>query len=159
MDYAPLSFGANRSRPFYGVIDNALRAAAARGLQVELMVADCITKLPEISWLKSLALVPNVQIKVVTIPQASRGFIPFARVIHSKIMTIDHRLAWVGTSNWSGGYLDNSRNLEMVMNSEKMAERLDGLYQQLWQSRYAQMLDIQADYPRPDPGGVRRSQQ
>ncbi len=158
MDYAPLSFGENRSRPFYGVIDNALRAAAARGVQVELMVADWNTKQPEISWLKSLALVPNVQIKVVTIPQTSRGFIPFARVVHSKIMTIDHRLAWVGTSNWSGGYLDNSRNLEMVMNSGEMAERLDGLYQQLWQSRYAKMLHIQAEYLRPDPGGVRRSQ-
>jgi len=158
MDYAPLSYGENRSRPFYGVIDNALRAAAARGVHVELMVADWNTKQPEISWLKSLALVPNLQIKVVTIPQASRGFIPFARVIHSKIMTIDHRLAWVGTSNWSGGYLDNSRNLEMVMNSGEMTERLDELYQQLWQSRYAKVMDIQADYPRPDPGGVRRNQ-
>lgn len=159
MDYAPLSFGENRSRPFYGVIDNALRAAAARGVQVELMVADWNTKQPEISWLKSLALVPNVQIKVVTIPQASRGFIPFSRVIHSKIMTIDDRLAWVGTSNWSGGYMDNSRNLEMVMNSKKMAARLDALYLQLWQSQYAKVLDIRADYPRPDPGGLRRSQQ
>ena len=31
MDYAPLSFGPERSRPFYAVIDNALRSAAARG--------------------------------------------------------------------------------------------------------------------------------
>lgn len=31
MDYAPLSFGPERSRPFYAVTDNALRSAAARG--------------------------------------------------------------------------------------------------------------------------------
>lgn len=156
MDYAPLSWGEKRSRPFYGVIDNALRAAAARGVQVELMVADWSTRAPEIQWLKSLALVPNVQSRVVTIPEARRGFIPFARVIHSKIMTIDQRLAWVGTSNWSGGYFDNSRNLEMVMNNPAMAERLDRLYQQLWQSDYAAPLQIDKSYPTPDPGGLQR---
>ncbi|VTP60228.1 nuclease NucT [Serratia rubidaea] len=108
------------------MIDNALRSAAARGVQVELMVADWNTKKPEIDYLKSLALLPNVQLKVVTIPVADGGFIPYARVIHSKIMTIDERLAWVGTSNWSGGYLDNSRNLELVLNNEALAARLDG---------------------------------
>lgn len=44
MDYAPLSFGPERSRPFYAVIDNALRSAAARGVQIELMVANWNTK-------------------------------------------------------------------------------------------------------------------
>lgn len=153
MEYAPLSFGPGRSRPYYAVIDNALRSAAARGVQVELMVADWNTKKPEIDYLKSLALLPNVQLKVVTIPVADGGFIPYARVIHSKIMTIDERLAWVGTSNWSGGYLDNSRNLELVLNNEALAARLDRLYQQLWDSPYAAALRIEQDYPAPRPGG------
>ncbi len=30
LDYVPLSFGSNGERPYYGVIDNALRAAEAR---------------------------------------------------------------------------------------------------------------------------------
>lgn len=153
MDYAPLSFGPERSRPFYAVIDNALRNAAARGVQIELMVANWNTKKPDIAWLKSLALVPNVQIKVVTIPPASSGFIPFARVIHSKLMTIDDEIAWVGTSNWTGGYLDNSRNLELVMHSAAMSGRLDQLYQQLWNSVYAEPLRLDYDYPTPKPGG------
>lgn len=156
MEYAPLSFGENRTRPFYAVIDNALRAAAARGVQVELMVANWNTKQPDIAWLKSLALVPGVTIKIVTIPEASSGFIPYARVVHSKIMTIDGELAWTGTSNWSGGYFDNSRNLELVLNDDVMAARLDALYEQLWQSRYAAPLRIDADYPAPDPGGLLR---
>ncbi|HEE2957400.1 TPA: phospholipase, partial [Serratia marcescens] len=103
--------------------------------------------------LKSLALVPNVQIKVVTIPPASSGFIPFARVIHSKLMTIDDEIAWVGTSNWTGGYLDNSRNLELVMHSAAMSGRLDKLYQQLWNSVYAEPLRLDYDYPPPKLGG------
>ncbi len=156
MDYAPLSFGTKRSRPFYGVIDNALRAAAARGVQVELMVANWNTRQPDIAWLKSLALIPGIAIKIVTIPEAGSGFIPYARVVHSKIMTIDGELAWVGTSNWSGGYFDRSRNLELVLNDAAMAERLDALHLQLWQSRYAVPLGIDVDYPTPDPGGLLR---
>ena len=151
MDYAPLSWGEKGKRPFYAPIDNALRSAAARGVQVELMVASWNLKKPDVFWLKSLSLVPNVQLKVVTIPPASRGFIPFARVVHSKLMTIDGSTAWVGTSNWSGGYFDNSRNLELVLNSAPMAERVDALYSQLWNSRYAEPIKVDFDYPLPHP--------
>lgn len=153
MDYAPLSYGPEHSRPYYAVIDNALRSAAARGVKVELMVANWNTKKPDIAWLKSLAVVPNVQVKIVTIPPASSGFIPFARVIHSKIMTIDGATAWIGTSNWTGGYLDNSRNLELVLHNPAMSQRVDKLYSQLWDSVYAEAIKLDYDYPAPKPGG------
>ncbi|CAI1805487.1 cardiolipin synthetase [Serratia grimesii] len=153
MDYAPLSYGPERSRPYYAVIDNALRSAAARGVKIELMVANWNTKKPDIAWLKSLSVVPNVQIKIVTIPPASNGFIPFARVIHSKMMTIDGETTWIGTSNWTGGYLDNSRNLELVLHNPVMSQRVDKLYSQLWDSVYAEPLKLDYDYPAPKPGG------
>lgn len=111
LDYAPLSYGPDKARPYYAVIDNAIRSAAARGVSIKLMVSDWNTGMPEVAYLKSLALVPNVQVRVVTLPVAAQGFIPYARVIHSKTMDIDDQVAWVGTSNWLGGYLDNSRNL------------------------------------------------
>ncbi|WP_283602534.1 phospholipase D-like domain-containing protein [Serratia proteamaculans] len=153
MDYAPLSYGPEHSRPYYAVIDNALRSAAARGVKIELMVANWNTKKPDIAWLKSLAVVPNVQIKIVTVPPASSGFIPFARVIHSKMMIIDGETAWIGTSNWTGGYLDNSRNLELVLHSPAMSQRVDKLYSQLWDSVYAEPIKLDYDYPAPKPGG------
>ncbi|WP_294910768.1 phospholipase D-like domain-containing protein [Tatumella sp. UBA2305] len=152
MDYAPLSWGEHGNRAFYAPIDNALRSAAARGVKIELMVSNWNLKKPDVFWLKSLSLVPNVQLKVVTIPQASRGFIPYARVVHSKIMTIDGTVAWIGTSNWSGGYLDNSRNLELVLNSVPMTARVDALFSQLWNSQYAQPVRVDYDYPVPHPG-------
>lgn len=158
MDYVPLSYGPDKTRPYYAVIDNAIRTAASRGVQIELMVSEWSTKMPNIAYLKSLALLPNIQIKTVSIPQASSGFIPFARVIHSKIMTIDGKKAWIGTSNWSGGYLDNSRNLEMVIQNPAMAQRVDMLYTQLWNSEYAHPLRIDYDYPRPNPGGVKEKE-
>ncbi len=152
LDYAPLSYGPDKTRPYYPVIDNALRAAAARGVAIKLMVSDWNTGAPEVAYLKSLAVLPNVQVKIVTLPQAPQGFIPYARVIHSKTLAIDGQVAWVGTSNWLGGYLDNSRNLEVVMHDKAMAERIGALHEQLWDGPYAWPLDVARDYPPPHPG-------
>ncbi|MGA9704528.1 phospholipase D-like domain-containing protein [Pseudomonas sp.] len=152
LDYAPLSYGPDKTRPYYAVIDNAVRAAAARGVSVKLMVSNWNTDKLELPYLKSLAVLPNVQIKIVTLPQARQGFIPYARVIHSKTMEIDGQVAWIGTSNWLGGYLDNSRNLEVVMRSEAMAQRVGQLHEQLWDGPYAKPLNVVDDYPEPHPG-------
>lgn len=152
LDYAPLSYGPDNTRPYYAVIDNAVRAAAARGVSIKLMVSNWNTDKLELPYLKSLAVLPNVQIKTVTLPEAKQGFIPYARVIHSKTMEIDGQLAWVGTSNWLGGYLDNSRNLEVVMRSETMAKRVGDLHRQLWDGPYARALNVTDEYPAPHPG-------
>jgi phosphatidylserine/phosphatidylglycerophosphate/cardiolipin synthase-like enzyme len=152
LDYAPLSYGPKGTRPYYAVIDNAVRSAANRGVKVKLMVSNWNLEQPAQAYLKSLAILPNVEIRVVTLPVASTGFIPFARVIHSKTMVIDDQVAWVGTSNWAGGYLDLSRNLEVVMRNEKMAQRLAALHEQTWSSSYAQALDINKQYPKPAKG-------
>ena len=152
LDYAPLSYGAKGTRPYYPVVDNAVRAAAQRGVKIKLMVSHWNTEAPAIAYLKSLAMLPNVEIKIVTLPTASTGFIPFARVIHSKTMSIDGKTAWVGTSNWAGGYFDLSRNLEVVMRNEKMAQRIAALHEQLWDSPYAAPLDVNRNYPKPSKG-------
>jgi phosphatidylserine/phosphatidylglycerophosphate/cardiolipin synthase-like enzyme len=137
MTYAPLE----QKQKYYGAIDSALRAAAARGVSIKLLVADWNLSRAKTPWLVSLAAIPNVEIRVATIPEASEGPIPFARVIHTKTMEIDGQVAWVGTSNWEGGYLDNSRNVELVFRDTAMAERVRGMHQTLWTSTYAQPLD------------------
>jgi phosphatidylserine/phosphatidylglycerophosphate/cardiolipin synthase-like enzyme len=152
LDYAPLAYKPSGPRSYYPAIDNALRSAAARGVKIKLAVSHWNTEKPAIAWLKSLALVPNVEVRIVTLPQASSGPIPFARVIHSKIMAIDGKLAWVGTSNWAGGYMDKSRNLEVVVRNEKLAQRIAAMQEQVWSSAYAAPLDIMKDYPKPNKG-------
>ncbi|WP_256580937.1 MULTISPECIES: phospholipase D-like domain-containing protein [unclassified Pseudomonas] len=152
LDYAPLSYGPDRTRPYYAVIDNAVRAAAARGVSIKLLVSNWNTDKLELPYLKSLAVLPNVQVRIVTLPQVPQGFIPYARVIHSKTMEIDGQVAWVGTSNWLGGYLDNSRNLEVVMHDSAMARRIGELHGQLWDGPYAKPLEVMAEYPDPHPG-------
>ena len=137
MEYAALA----RDGSPYRVIDDALRAAASRGVRVRLQVADWDLTPERLPSLRSLAAVPNVELRVIRIPEASTGPIPYARVVHTKAMTIDGNTAWIGTSNWEGGYLDKSRNLEVVLRSPRMASRLDALLQQTWTSPYTEALE------------------
>ena len=49
--------------------------AAVRGVKVKLLVSHWNTEAPAIAYLKSLAILPNVEIRVVTLPRAAAGFI------------------------------------------------------------------------------------
>jgi phosphatidylserine/phosphatidylglycerophosphate/cardiolipin synthase-like enzyme len=148
LDYAPLPYG----KSFYPPIDNALRDAAVRGVQVKLLVSNWSTEEPLIAHLKSLSLIPGVEIRIATLPEAKEGFIPFARVVHSKYMVLDGKTLWLGTSNWRGGYLDNSRNLEVVVKDEALAGKVLGLHKQLWDSPYSEKIDVMKAYPKPRKG-------
>ena len=145
MSYSTNAFGGGT----YTLIDEALRAAAARGVRVRLLVANWTMHPNNLPGLESLDALPNVEVRVAAIPPASSGFIPFARVVHTKIMTIDGRVAWVGTSNWEGGYFDNSRNVEIVMRDRRMAARLTALHAQLWDSTYVLPFAQARSIPRP----------
>ena len=59
------------------------------------------------------------------------------------------QVAWIGTSNWAGGYLDKSRNLELVVRDETFALRVRELHRQTWDSPYAAPIDVMRTYPRP----------
>jgi len=146
MQYSSNAFGGGT----YTVIDDALRAAAARGVRVRLLIADWAMWPNNLPGLESLAALPNVEIRVASIPPAASGFIPYARVVHTKIMAIDGEVAWVGTSNWEGGYLDNSRNLELVIRDRRMAARLAAIHSQLWNSAYALPFAQARLIPRPN---------
>ncbi len=147
LDYNPTTYG--RPKRFYPVIDNALRDAAVRGVKVRLLVSHWNTEEGQIDHIKSLSLVPGIEVKILTVPEASQGPIPFSRVIHSKYMTVDGKVAWVGTSNWAGGYLDTSRNLELVVKDGKLAARLAAMHERLWTSAYAEPVDLARHYPKP----------
>ncbi|TZG26185.1 phospholipase [Sphingomonas montanisoli] len=146
MEYSANAFGGGT----YTIIDDALRAAAERGVKVQLLVADWNMWPNNLPSLERLDNLPTAEVRVASIPQASTGFIPFARVVHTKIMTIDREIAWVGTSNWEGGYLDNSRNLEIVLRDRAMAKRLGAMETRLWDSPYAKPFAQAKLIPRPN---------
>ncbi|MDX6769304.1 MAG: phospholipase D-like domain-containing protein [Elusimicrobiota bacterium] len=147
MDYNPTTY--SRPKRHYAAIDNALRDASVRGLKVRLAVADWSTGEPGLSHLRSLSLLPGVSVKVCTVPESSEGFVPFSRVLHSKYMTVDGTVLWLGTSNWAGGYLDESRNLELVVRDPALAGRAKLIFERVWASPYCAPLELTKDYPKP----------
>ncbi len=149
LDYYPL----NRDKTYYPTIENALRAAQARKVKIKLLVSHWNTSKPGVDHLKSLSVLPGVEIKIATLPQAKDGFIPFARVNHSKYMVIDEQISWIGTSNWTGGYLNTSRNMEVVAKNAELSKRLSAVHEQLWSAPYSAAIEIQKDYPKVNKGG------
>ncbi len=127
-------------------LDDALRAAASRGVQIELLLADWNTGRSAIAGLKSLQKETGIEVRMVTIPEAKQGFIPFARVVHCKYMTVDGHFAWVGTSNWSPDYFYQSRNLGLVVEGSSFARDLDGFFEDLWQGPYVETVDPEREY-------------
>jgi phosphatidylserine/phosphatidylglycerophosphate/cardiolipin synthase-like enzyme len=130
----------------FPTLDDALRRAAARGVRVRLLVSDWSGKpgSEERRVLEALASVPNVEVRVLTIPRWSGGEIPFARVAHAKYLVVDPAerapTAWIGTSNWEGDYFTRSRNVGVLVEGGKLAARLDGVFEDGWSGAYAAPL-------------------
>ncbi len=138
---------------FYAVLDNALKAAAARGVQIRLLVSDWNTRKPGIFYLKSLQVLPNIEVRFTSLPAYSGGFIPFARVEHCKLMVVDDTWVWVGTSNWAESYFHRSRNLGLVVKSPRITQTISRTFFKSWNSRYAQEVNPCQEYipPRIEP--------
>lgn len=147
-----LSYDPAYKGEFYPALDNALRSAAVRGVQIRLLVSDWNTRKPGIDFLKSLQVLPNIEVKLSTIPQYSGGFIPFARVEHCKFMTVDDSLSWVGTSNWGKNYFYNSRNLALILKSKAVNRLIKKVFLKSWNSQYTHSVDPSVEYEVPRIG-------
>lgn len=144
-----LSYSTAMPRGSFLFIDRALRQAAGRGVKVSLLVSDWNLRPPALAGLKELARVPNIDVRYAVIPAAARGFIPYARVVHSKVMRIDDDICWVGTSNWGYDYFYESRNVEVILKRPDVARVLDSLFLSLWNGPYVHKLDPDKEYQAP----------
>ena len=153
VDVQLLSYKSLSHHHFYEVLDNALRRAAARGVRVRIIVSNWNTRSPGIECLKSLQVVPNINIKISQIPEWSGGFIPFARVEHCKYMVVDSAIVWLGTSNWSYGYFHTSRNVALVLKGTWSARVVRDVFEKSWFSPYCQPLNVCREYHPPQISG------
>jgi phosphatidylserine/phosphatidylglycerophosphate/cardiolipin synthase-like enzyme len=144
LTYSPIA-GQDR---FWPVLDNALRAAAVRGVKVRLMVSDWVLGGRALPHLKALTLIPNLEVKVVSIPEAKEGHIPYARTVHSKYLVVDDTHLLLGTSNWEESYFAESRNIELVFRDSPLAAQAARIHDRLWSSRYAFPLEPMKGYER-----------
>jgi phosphatidylserine/phosphatidylglycerophosphate/cardiolipin synthase-like enzyme len=144
LTYSPIS-GQDH---YWPVLDNALRAAAVRGVKVRLLVSDWVLGGRALPHLKALTLIPNLEVKVVSIPEAKEGHIPFARTVHSKYLVVDGTQLALGTSNWEESYFAESRNVELIFRDSPLATQAAGIFDRLWNSRYAIALEPTKTYEK-----------
>ncbi|MFN0207562.1 MAG: phospholipase D-like domain-containing protein [Planctomycetota bacterium] len=132
-------------------LEASLCAAAARGVDVRVLVANWSKRRDPLESLKRL-VASGVKVKFMNIPEWTGGFIPFARVCHSKYMTVDGRASWLGTSNWEKDYFYKSRNAGFVIEDSTIAARLERFFDDNSSSEYAEILDPTKTYAPPKIG-------
>lgn len=131
-------------------LDDALRDAAARGVKVELLVADWSKAGDKLASVQALAKVSGITVKFVDIPQPPDQFIDFARVVHAKYVTIDGAWSWIGTSNFGRDYFYESRDLALVVRGSPFASELERFFDSVWGSAYTEVVDpTRTDYHAP----------
>ena len=143
MTYSLYGYG-KKSR--WEKLDKALRAAGRRGVKVELMFADWSMGGKSDKEIKALSRAKNVSVKISTLPQLSRGFVPFARVDHSKYLVFDGKKAMLSTSNWAADYFLETRGAALIIEGTAGASVLEDIFQRSWTGPYAAPVDPAKDY-------------
>ena len=149
-----LSFSTiNYDQTTFTELEEAIKKAAARGVKINMMLADWSKAPDQVVQLKKLQLVEGITLKLVSIPAWSKGFVSFARVIHCKYMTVDNNWSWLGTSNWSGDYFFHSRNAGIIVEGERFNKDLVRFFMDTWDSPYSETLDPDRQYQVPEYKG------
>ncbi len=138
-----------RGGTYWPILDSALRAAAARGVSVRLIFSNWAKRASSLKDIQSLAVLPNIEVRFTNLPAWSGGFVPFARVDHAKFATADGRRLWLGTSNGSRDYFEESRNVSLFLRGEGCAATADAFFDRNWRSAYAETVDPCGAYAPP----------
>ncbi|KAI4883034.1 hypothetical protein NFI96_017795 [Prochilodus magdalenae] len=168
MNYLPTTEFTTPKR-YWADIDTALRRAAfERKVRVRLLISCWSSSSPVMfPFLRSLASVQDtkskldIQVdphrtpteqKIFIVPVSpSQKEIPYARVNHNKYMVTD-KVAYIGTSNWSGDYFLNTAGSALVVNqtSDQSAaptvqQQLQAVFERDWDSSYSTQLKHNSD--------------
>ncbi|MBI5214757.1 MAG: hypothetical protein HY960_03290 [Ignavibacteriae bacterium] len=135
-----------RDKSTYSLIQDAMKNAAARGVKVKMIVSDWEKDHPGVDSLQALSTTPNIELKYMVIPEWSGGYISYARVVHSKLILVDGKEFWLGTSNCEKSYFYTSRNLGIVVKNNRLAKQLQNIFHKSWNSSYAERITIDAKY-------------
>ncbi|CAL8347997.1 unnamed protein product [Arctogadus glacialis] len=161
MSYVPM-MEFSRPKQYWAEIDTQLRRAAfvkassaGPALQVRLLISDWAHSQPFMPpFLKSLASIYDpkhkldIQVRLFVVPaNPSQKLIPYARVNHNKYMVTD-KIAYIGTSNWSGDYFVNTAGVALVVNQTAsqteeptVQSQLKAVFDRDWYSAYSTPID------------------
>jgi phosphatidylserine/phosphatidylglycerophosphate/cardiolipin synthase-like enzyme len=137
---------AKNEKNYYDLIDNGLRNAALRGVKIKIVFPDWAARESSILFIKNLSTVNNIEIKFISIPEYSEGFIPYSRVDHCKYLTADNNISWISTSNWEWSYFYSCRNATLIIENEKVNSELSGVFYRTWDCPYVSLVDVNKEY-------------
>ncbi len=140
-DYGP--------RGWWPALDSALRDAAARGVRVRIIVANWSLREPMQAYLKSLALMPGIEVKYSALPEAPQGFIPYARVEHCKYAVADGCASYIGTGNWSWSYFATTVDASLFIAGPGPAHTLTDIFERDWNGPYVHRIEPGDHYAPP----------
>lgn len=127
-------------------IDSLLRNAASNGVKIKMIIPDWALREKSTDFLKELSKVNNIEIKIISIPEYSGGFIPYSRVDHCKYFVSDNEISWISTSNWELSYFQNSRNATLIIENNKVNKELESVFYRCWDSPYTAVIDVNKVY-------------
>ncbi|KAL0972855.1 hypothetical protein UPYG_G00195570 [Umbra pygmaea] len=159
MNYIP-TMEFSHSKRYWAHIDNQIRRVAyERSVKVRLLISCWASTSPAmIPFLKSLDAVQDrrskldIQVKLFVVPASPKQKeIPFARVNHNKYMVTD-KVAYIGTSNWSGDYFVNTAGIALVVNQTAaqspvptVQAQLQSVFERDWNSSYSTPINQHRD--------------
>ncbi len=145
-----LSYGVtDREGRLFDDLDRALRRATVRKVEVRIILSNWSKSSYKVPWIKSLAVLPHLEVRFTNIPDYSKGFVPFGRVEHAKYLTVDGKGLWIGTSNWSRDYFYSSRNISLFLLGAGAPAEPDRFFNLSWHSQYAEVVVPEGQYSPP----------
>uniref|UniRef100_A0A672HYX8 5'-3' exonuclease PLD3 n=1 Tax=Salarias fasciatus TaxID=181472 RepID=A0A672HYX8_SALFA len=152
MNYLPTMEFSHPKR-YWADIDTQLRRLAyEKRISVRLLISCWASTQPVmLPFLKSLASVQDpksrldIQVRLFVVPASpEQKQIPYARVNHNKYMVTD-RVAYIGTSNWSGDYFVHTAGSALVVNQTasppspepSVQSQLRDVFERDWSSAYS----------------------
>lgn len=154
MNYLPTMEFSHPKR-YWADIDTQLRRVSyEKRVKVRLLISCWASTQPVMfPFLKSLASVYDtkskldIQVRLFVVPSSPKQKeIPFARVNHNKYMVTD-KIAYIGTSNWSGDYFVSTAGSALVVNQTAsqsveptVQSQLQAVFERDWNSDYSTPL-------------------
>ncbi|XP_070826632.1 5'-3' exonuclease PLD3 [Chaetodon trifascialis] len=154
MNYLPTMEFSHPKR-YWADIDTQLRRVGyEKRVKVRLLISCWASTQPVMfPFLKSLASVYDpkskldIQVRLFVVPATPKQKeIPFARVNHNKYMVTD-KIAYIGTSNWSGDYFVSTAGSALVVNQTAsqsleptVQSQLKAVFERDWSSSYSAPL-------------------
>ncbi|KAE9550410.1 hypothetical protein FO519_006377 [Halicephalobus sp. NKZ332] len=153
MDYFPM-FIYSQNKKFWPILDNALRAAILRGVDVKIIVAALHD--PEISlrFVKSLQSLNGLnenakfEARVFKVPTSAdmQGILKRERRTHNKFLVTESSVI-IGTSNWAADYFEGKGTGVAIVVKQKSRDKqsfinkMKDIFIRDWESSYIHPVD------------------